>query len=463
MTDLDAATKRLLILINASVEQALASNRIRPDLELYRRRIRPDVEETPTGARLSGWETEYFEKPDWYRAADAIFDLVKSTPEYRQFEAAIVGRVKTNDEATREAKAAVKSVIGARLNGAPYTAEQVCAILAADLSDSPLNTRCEIEVFGLDLFAQEIEIKLDGGLLRFRQMAKADFERETSRWEFEPETRSLLTSPTARLEIQIAARVPLDLQREAARTLVLLRLYRVGAIEFGKQNFSSQTLTHQFWGGTSSSIGLISHHPDRFTLKEADAGLLARYWTAMCQLLPKALRPYEDQPEESFLKIAYDRYCDSLFHKGQTQGAIAFAVMALEALLLGKEEKIDLKYRLAIRAGKILSKTGYAGPKTSDLVRAAYDIRSVYVHGGQLSKKDEEKFKKRLGLDLDACRTRVLNYVRVTILICIFSKLGKDEMLKILDASLLDTVSDQSLETQLAGYNALGFADAGGE
>ncbi len=173
------------------------------------------------------------------------------------------------------------------------------------------------------------------------------------------------------------------------------------------------------------------------------------YWSAAWAALPGALPAFDASQLKSPLGIAYERYSAALIQRGGPEAQLTFAVMALEALLLGQEERTDLKFRLALRCAKLLSKLSYDGPKTQRDVREAYDIRSVYVHGAVLSAKERSRIERRCGKTVEALCMGILDLARVVMLAYIFGGINKDDLLPLLDESLLQGERESELEKKL--------------
>ena len=91
------------------------------------------------------------------------------------------------------------------------------------------------------------------------------------------------------------------------------------------------------------------------------------------------------------------------------------------------------------------------------LISEAYDIRSLYVHGGHLSKSDKARHEKRAGTTLEALRVALLQYVRNIIMVYLFGAAEKDNLILMVDNSFLDTASELEIETALT--NCKTFCD----
>ena len=352
-----------------------------------------------------------------------------------------------NPDIIKQGEKAVEIITGGCLNGQTFDAETVSRILENDLAGLPVAAEVQIELYGLQLHTPVVELTCEKTTFLLRQPQHTDFEKDIPQFTFETASAALVTPPTAFLRIQALAKAPMDLQKQTERSLILLRLFGVAAVELGKQTFKGETLLNWFFS-TVLGPGDIRRGRDVLDIEAGDIPAFERYWAAGIRALPETLSPFGNNQPASFIKIAYDRYCDSLFLRGGDDGRIAFAVMGLEALLLGRDEKVDLKYRLAMRAAKLLSRVGLSASDVQRLVRDAYDLRSVYVHGGHLSPKERAK-SKRLGKDLNAIRYAILNFVRNELLCFVFGPGDKEALITTIDESLIDPRQDKELERML--------------
>jgi hypothetical protein len=453
MEGLIEATEKLLTKIKLLAEDCISKNLIQPEMATYRRRKISQFEEKQTGGELRGWQMEYFNKAEWFRGAEFVFKHVHSFSEFQTFSSEMAKTFPENKNIEDTLGKIVRHLVGGLLHGESYVAREVCSLIQRELTNQPLAATCEIEVQGFDLFVKRLELEMGERQHLFRQLVQADFEKETSLFEIENPMPGALNTPSSILQISMPARVPLDFQREGERALISLRLFRVCSVSFGQQSFKAKTLVGYF-GGVSSP-GAIKRGQDKLQIKEPDVAKFLRFYSTIIDLIPASLNAYAEKEEETFLKIAYERYCDSQFHGGKSDGRIGFAVMALEALFLGRDEKVDLKFRLGMRVAKMLSKFGMNGPGVNQRVQEAYNIRSTYVHGSHLSSKGRDKVEKKLSITLDDLRHSILDYVRIAIVVFLVEKTDKEKLLELLDASLLDVASDSQIDELLQNSRGL--------
>ena len=149
------------------------------------------------------------------------------------------------------------------------------------------------------------------------------------------------------------------------------------------------------------------------------------------------------------LSIAYERYSDSL-EAGILEKRISSAVMGLEALYLGEDpkERGELRYKLGMRVGKLLSLVGYSPSEAKQKTRAAYDIRSTYVHGGILKGENRREYERKYG-DLNEFSTTIMDYLRASIVALLLRKTSKTSLIERLEDSFLDSKKEEEISKLL--------------
>lgn len=131
---------------------------------------------------------------------------------------------------------------------------------------------------------------------------------------------------------------------------------------------------------------------------------------------------------QSFVEAAMDRLARSIQEPSSVPQRLLYAVMGFEALLLGEEsgQTQALANRLAVLVGYPSGK----GKILRDRIRAAYGLRSRYVHGGDFKPKDTRK----LGEVYPALRQDLC----LSIVAAMASGLPKRGLLTRLDEALVD-------------------------
>jgi len=79
----------------------------------------------------------------------------------------------------------------------------------------------------------------------------------------------------------------------------------------------------------------------------------------------------------------------------------------------------------------------------------AYRVRNLFAHGSQLSYREKRRLELKYK-DLKNLLLTVLNYLRVSIIVAIFLKKGKDELIDLLDDSLIDNQKGDQLSSWIS-------------
>jgi hypothetical protein len=229
----------------------------------------------------------------------------------------------------------------------------------------------------------------------------------------------------------------------------LLRLFNVGSVNWISYDMSSDSLLDPFGAGTMGS-GARPAALDTYVIKSEAEPNLKRFWEALNVLLPKDI--YDFHKQISHITLAYDRYTDGLLQNGMVERRIANAVMGLEALFL--EETQELSYRLGLRISKILSMVGRNPLEVREVIKEAYAIRSAFAHGGHLTYKAKQKLDRKYG-DVKKLLLSILDYLRLSIIIMILSRVSKEELVDLIDDALLDSDRQQQLQSRVSDAKAL--------
>jgi hypothetical protein len=252
--------------------------------------------------------------------------------------------------------------------------------------------------------------------------------------------------PDSVLRLEIETVSSADLQREATKALVLLRLSNVCSVDFGRQTHGTNS-PFRFIGqtaiGGTSYPGHVRHGRHRLSFRDNSQENLQRFWDRVEPQLPKEIGEL-GSTRTTHLSIAYERYCDGLFARGSIEQEIAAAIMGLEALYFRRDEMQELAYRLSLRVSKVLSKLDMEPKGIQSQVKVGYRIRSLHVHGSHASSKDWKDIQKRSMSPADL-GARLLNYLRISILHLICSQQDKPQFLDLVEDSFISREKDDTL------------------
>ena len=255
-----------------------------------------------------------------------------------------------------------------------------------------------------------------------------------------------LERPSAILNIEFLGRQADEIQIKVKQAITILRLFKVGSVKYISYHMHSESITDIMASGTliaEKSAGAL----EKSQITEEDTQRLKKFWQTIIKTLPHSF--YElGETKLDHLTIAYKRYCDTLLRNGVMERRIANAVMGLESLFLKVGEIHELIYRLSIRIAKIFSLLRYDSYRVKEIVRDAYKVRSLFVHGGHLSYKQERKLNDKYN-DIRNFLLSLSDYLRVSIILMIFMKKEKEEFLDLIDDSLVDKDKDSQLDNLL--------------
>jgi len=324
--------------------------------------------------------------------------------------------------------------------------ERIVERLLKDLAGELVTSKAKVEVVGVGL--QSNQISLDAGII-IRRPTKADLEKtvRTIGLSF----HDPFTKPSAILDVE--ARVTpgnnMLIQTRVEQCVALLRLFNVGSVRYISYDMWSDSLLDFMAGGTITS-GERGSALETYVIKSDEESKLKQFWQKLSVLLPKDI--YDFQKQISHITLAYDRYSDALLHNGIVERRVANAVMGLEALFL--DESQELSYRLGLRISKVLSMVGKNPLGVREVIQDAYAIRSAFAHGGHLTYKAKQKLDRRYG-DVKKLLHCVLDYLRLSIVIMILSRISKEELVDLIDDALLDSAKHQELQSRVSDAKAL--------
>ena len=213
----------------------------------------------------------------------------------------------------------------------------------------------------------------------------------------------------------------------------------------------SESITHPGFG-TASTLEQLSAL-DRYLIKDEDVENLKKFWNLMIKHIPKNFYDVTNA-DVNHINIAYKRYCDALVERGIEEKRVTSAVMGLESLFLKREENQELTYRLKMRIARLLSKLEFDPTKVKKIIIDTYNVRSIYVQGGILSYEDKVDLENKYE-SINKLFRLILNYLRISILIMIFIRMGKVEFLDLIDNSMIDKEKAAQLENVISNIKNL--------
>lgn len=452
--DLQQLLQKLVEAIYVTTNDSLAKGALQPQYEPYFRWKLTEFEYGDTGITKKGAKGVEFLKPYWGRAVRQVSQKVSELAMYKDILAAIsedykLGKVQYDYSLPRLTGRVALNILQAKAKTPTDCIKYVIAFLK-DLNGEAQEYRAEVQLKGLIL--QPRSIQLDDNT-RLRRPNRSDFERETPLSfaaavgirQLEDPTAFLHTKVYAKADTAIDLSAAMKLQHEIDREIGILRLFRVGSVQYIKCSTSTDSIIH-IAGGTQTRIRPLGS--DKYLITKGDVKLLKAFWANMKKIeLPSSVYSgTQKEPDE--LSIAHDRYGDSL--EGSVfEKRVSSAVMGLEALYLGEDpkERGEPRYKLSMRVGKLLSLIGYNPSEVKKKVRDAYDIRSTYVHGGTLKQRGKQEYERKHG-DLEKFSRAIMDYLRASI-VALLKRPNKNSLIQIIDDSFLISEKEEEVRKLL--------------
>ena len=242
---------------------------------------------------------------------------------------------------------------------------------------------------------------------------------------------------TAVLEIDTVEKIqPMVFALKDRLTLSLL-LFRRGSVRDVKTVFDANSVIRWLGKGTSFTNQTF-YSGDTYVLRDIDGEGLRLFIENIRDKLP--VDSNGQIVMNDYIGIALVRYQDSMLKPEAFSNRIGYSVMGLEALFLKENEREELSLRLSQRVSKLVTIcTGGNVIEIFNVIKTAYDIRSSFVHGAYYSQKNA---------DQKGIFDRVSEYLRESIVAFIVLKeiKGKDDLLSLLDNSVLDRNAEEKLK-----------------
>ena len=422
---------------------------LEPEKEAYYSWKVDEFEYTPEGVKNCKRQSQLAIKESWWKASVAIAKSVKQSSTYHS----VLDWLKSVMEVESTAAQAIDSLLSKLTNlHIPQNAvtqdalEELAQNLLKDILDKPVMNGARVALDGIIILAEMIEFQIADTCIILRRVEKDDLELDTPVYPFMPTSTDFFSTPTAILKIEFLGRKVMTIQTKVEQAITILRLFKTGSIKFISFQTWSRSLI-AFGAGGTLTAGPFELALTKVVITENDARRLKRFWEAMLDNLPSGF--YETSNSSyDYITIAYKRYCDALLHSRIAERRIANAVMTLESLFLKGGETQELLYRLSIRVARIFSLISLNPLYVKRTLQEAYRIRSLFVHGDQLSYKAKKKIDVKYG-SINSFLLTLLDYCRMSILITLMLKKEKEEFVDLIDCALIDNEETKKLERLL--------------
>lgn len=417
--DRRAVLEALATALAHAAKDGIASNRFRPEgFSVVRRTVSmPSGDSTSRSATMA-----YLNRPAWHNASLALIQEMSRMPEYAVAEQ-LFGK---------GFEMAVQPLVLAALYGlldSTASREVIFAELLPVLvgSDPPIAFLADI--MGLKPPLRPLVVRFACGEFEVRSPRKSDLEWEIAVYEMPP--LFSMWDPDAIVEARGTGRGPAGAAQLVRTILAGFRLASVG----GCTCASFRTL---------SSLPIYGRH-QRIDMDAGTVGVPAtelgdtphqRIQAIFDEALPRLEQAaYLQQGRaKTTVGIAFERYVRASTGDTIAEDRIALAVMGMEALLLS--EPRDLRFALALRAARLLGAAGLDPDKIQAAIRLAYDVRSEFVHGGTLSRKQRRKIERQCG-SVEQFVLMTLDLARRIILACLFPTCNKESWIEAIDGTMI--------------------------
>ena len=372
---------------------------------------------------------------------DFIDKQVRTIPEYPQCAAVVSAKRSVGvDEAEKWLLQFVHTVLDQAAGVRQEPPRDAISAFVADVCEMQIEWNAEVWVEGIWLEDQRYEVE-QGFTLRRPTLSDLEVQRPHELFLVEEMAgQHRVTQAVIELRYRGTDR---ELSGEIEFVIDVLRLFRLGSVYIARVDAAPLSIIRRgFWSRSPEASSAKLKY--RFTA--ADVPLLSRLMEQL-RRVARAKRASLASDLES-LEIARHRFADALAEAGVID-SITGAVMGLEAIYSKGGERTDISRRLGQRVSALLRLVGFSPLEVADAVRRAYHVRSTFLHGSR--EKGDEDVLRQLS------RTS-LEFLRVSLLV--FSQLipphGKDDVLTLLDNSLLEARSARSVAKMVAPTTVTG-------
>ncbi len=279
------------------------------------------------------------------------------------------------------------------------------------------------------VWMEDDDIVLDDGFI-IRKPRPNDFVRKQpmdlkrlSRYTHGPPRLQYDREPSAVVEIHRLARNQSEIFPIVQAVPQILRLFKVGSVKAVVTFYSCES---PFEGGSSSWPNVVRSPAYEYKLSIQERDKLKIFFSELeDKITPRVcVNPTIDE-----LTIALERLNKALLDSPSLEERFLFAIMALEALLLGSSERLELRHRLGQRVSRLLAQNSSEALSIYDTVSRSYGVRSAYVHGSQV--------KRKKGDDLEQLARKILDVARRTIVNRLKSSLSKKQLIAEIDEAII--------------------------
>lgn len=406
------------------------SGQFKPQKSRYRKWKLKDFNYSDKGVESTGASGVEIEKDNWDQAEYEIDNVTSTSDHYKKLVERINDIHPNNTHIINLFITKITEYCLTNEVWDEHKIDEIKQLLIREIKGEPTKSSSEVELVGIILRSKRIQISNNTSI---RQPIKEDLEHEISDYSFS--RFDFDHRPSAILTIEDYVDEPWKIQRREWLAIAILRLFKVGSVKWILSKMSTESL--RGYGIGTMYPGDKSPPLTIAVIKESEEEFLRHFWKNIESIIPKSFFEGSNK-EPSYFDIAHHRYIDGLMNHGPIESRITNAMMGLESIFLGGGELQELSYRLRMRVARLLSNFGYEPFEIANTVKDAYEVRSRFVHGGLLDYNAKSKLSDKYG-SIESLITKLLDFLRLTIIITITISVSKDELIDIIDKSFLDS------------------------
>lgn len=431
--------------IYKTILQNLESKNIRPVEDVFTQWIYPDSYYSESGVIVEGVHSNEFVKPSWDRANRGVIDEVKSLEIFKRLDGCLQEKFKKNPLISIATINFVSFFIHRLLEDIQSfegIKDEIIRHFLLELDGEPMKSYSTVFIQGVIINSPPIRLNEN---LVLRRISKEELEKPVKALSHFEKPISPFDNISACFDIEIPLSIDpwVTLQSEVEKNTSILRLFCTASIYRPIYTLNTNSILNFIPGGPMRSLH-VHHSFVSHIILEADTNNLIEFYNSI--KLPSVL--YDSGRKASTpIKVAFERYKESLLDNETMERRIATVVMGIEAIM--SEGGSELIYKISTRGSKLFGII-YGNPsRYKELLRDAYEIRSSFAHGDILTKKQINRLQRKYGEDLKNIFLEVANFLRISIII--FLKLGKDKraFISLIDNALIDLEEHKKLEDEI--------------
>lgn len=421
-----------------------------------------DFEYNQEGVNFSETQMEYITE-NFYRLSGTIAESIRNTSEYNSVLQAINACKAIVD--SKSLDRFVKVIAEYILNKSDLAEEIIDTTIISFLKDiyqEPFKLSAVVELVGVVIDLESLELDSEIFKVVIRQIKIEDLEKKKSIYsypaiDFYSARRWLI--PSAIIDIEFYGYKPYEIQYEIQKIVTVLRLFRASSTDYNSYRMDSEAILL----GRKADGTIVNHKQinilEKLKITEENAGDLVSFYRGIKNIIPKVIYNQPDFQEKTMihLAIAYHHYSEALLSNVRIEEKFTNAVIGLESILLAENQEIS--FRFWVRGAKILGLLNYSPLQVKKILKAAYDIRSTFVHGDELEL--DKKLRKINDNKPEKFLIELLDYLRVLIVLMIFLSKNKDflknsksfdkkKFLELVDDSLISVEKEAQLKDLLS-------------